>query len=86
MQVGGRDFPLNPKNMDSKDDEGNPNTNTVLKRGARRVRGVVWAEQLPQNKELQSSEAAQHAGKDSGVRIGFSHTLLVDLKEQFPGP
>ena len=52
MQVGGRDFPLNPKNMDSKDDEGNPNTNTVLKRGARRVRGVVWAEQLPQNKEL----------------------------------
>lgn len=45
---------------------------------------MAWAEQLPQNKELQSSEAAQHAGKDSGIRIGFRYTPLGHKMKRHP--
>lgn len=45
---------------------------------------MAWAEQLPQNKELQSSEVAQHAGKDSGVRTGFHYTPLGHKMKRHP--
>lgn len=45
---------------------------------------MVWAEQLPPKKELQSSEAAQHAWKDSGIRIGFCYTPLGHKMKRHP--
>lgn len=76
MQAGGRDFPLNPKNMDCKNDACNSNkiTNTVLKRRVR-VMGMAWAGTT--SPKLQSLEAARYAGKDGGVRTGLCYTLLA---------